>query len=161
MKHLQKCRYKPSENYRTLRYLVGLDFFYQRAETKLPDCLVNYRTPCNPSYIHQTIAIRPSSISEPTLARKTDSDRQRHNKGNRHAPLNSHKQEQLHGEAVRVEANLLGTSATCAIFYSKCITRKCLTLKIKSRSRSTTFTMVPFDGKYQPLQTSYYLSIFR
>ena len=32
--------------------------------------------------------------------------------------------------AVRVEANLLGTSAVSAIFYSKRISRKCLTLKL-------------------------------
>ena len=32
---------------------------------------------------------------------------------------------------VRVETNLSGTSAVCVIFYSKCITRKCLTLKMK------------------------------
>ena len=32
---------------------------------------------------------------------------------------------------VRVEANLPKTSVACAIFYSKCITRTCLTLKIK------------------------------
>ena len=52
--------------------------------------------------------------------------------------------------AVRVEANLLGTSTASEIlFYKKCITRKYLTLT--SMSRSTTFTIVPFDGKYQPL----------
>ena len=107
-------------------------------------------------------------------------------------------------EALRVEVNLPGTTAACAICYSNCITRKCLTLKMKikntdfniyngairlwiststkvmtcfcdrfhrlryinvsnlwlwklrSRSRSTTFAIVPFDGEYQPL----YLTVF-
>ena len=33
--------------------------------------------------------------------------------------------------AVRVEVNQPETSATCAFFYNKCMTRKCLTLKMK------------------------------
>ena len=33
--------------------------------------------------------------------------------------------EQFHGGAMRVKANLLRTSAVCAVLYSKCITRKC------------------------------------
>ena len=35
------------------------------------------------------------------------------------------------GGVVRVEASLSGTSAACSIFYSKCITRKYSTLKMK------------------------------
>ena len=49
------------------------------------------------------------------------------------------KQEQLH---VRVRANLPGISAVCTIFYSKYISRQCLTLKMNVRSRSTTFTFL-------------------
>ena len=40
------------------------------------------------------------------------------------------KKMQLCGGAMQAEANLPWTSAPCAIFYCKCISRKCLTLKI-------------------------------
>ena len=33
--------------------------------------------------------------------------------------------------AVQFDANLPGTSATCAIFYRKCLTWKCMTLRMK------------------------------
>ena len=36
-------------------------------------------------------------------------------------------------KTVRVEANQPGTSATCDIFYRKCKTRKCFTVKLKVR----------------------------
>ena len=41
------------------------------------------------------------------------------------------KREQLHGGPVRVTADLPGTSTAYAFLYRKCITRKCVTLKMK------------------------------
>ena len=80
-------------------------------------------------------------------------------------------QEQLHGRGRASRGKSTGTSAACAFVYNKCITRKCLTLKMKvviftfsnsspskfrSRWLSTAFAMVPFNGKYL---TSYLIVI--
>ena len=51
---------------------------------------------------------------------------------------------------VRVKANLPGYLLPVLLF-SKYITRKCFSFKMKVKvTEYTTFTMVPLDGEYQP-----------